>query len=88
MLRPDAFAAAFAGATGAFYIILFALKLVSPPFFKLFLNSQLFGADIASQIPTLSVLNFVGALIAVTVTGWIFGYLLALIYNHQTKKQK
>ena len=86
MLKTESFANAFALATAILYIILFVLKIIAPPFFKLFLNSQVFGADIASQIPKLNFLNFLGTLIAVSITAWIFGYMLAFIYNNQFKK--
>ena len=87
MLKTESFANAFALATAIFYIILFILKIIATPFFRLFLNSQLFGADIASQIPKLNFFNSLGALIAVSISAWIFGYLTALFYNNQLKKQ-
>jgi len=86
MLKPEAFANAFAAATALFYIFLFILKGLAPAFFKLFLNSQLFGADITSQIPKLTILNFIGTLLAVGISAWILGYIVALIYNNQIKK--
>ena len=86
MLKPEAFANALAAATALFYIFLFILKGLAPAFFKLFLNSQLFGADITSQIPKLSLLNLIGALIAVAVAAWIFGYFVAIFYNHFTRR--
>jgi len=86
MLKVESLANAFAISTAILYIALFVLKIIAPPFFKLFLNSQVFGADIASQIPKLNFLNFLGTLIAVSITAWIFGYMLAFIYNNQFKK--
>ena len=85
MLTPGAFAKAIAAASIAFYIVLYLLKLVAPPLFKLFLNSQFLGADIASQVPTLNLANFLGVLIAVAAVAWIFGYLTAVFYNRFTK---
>ena len=85
MLHPQAFASALATASVIFYIVLIFLRLISPPFFKLILNSQFLGADIASQVPKFNLANFLGILIAVGVVSWIFGYLIAEIYNRYSK---
>ena len=87
MLKPQPFANAFALATIIIYIVLFVLKALAEPFFKLILNTQFFGADIASQVPNLSLINFLGILIAVGTFSWVFGYLLAVIYNRFAKNQ-
>lgn len=81
MLKPEALANGFAGATTAIYIVLFLLNRLAPPFFKLFFNSQYLGADVSSQIAKISLINFLGSLIAVALACWIFGYLVAVIYN-------
>jgi hypothetical protein len=86
MLRREAFANAFSAAAVIFYIFLFLLKIIAPPFFRLFLNSQFLGADISSQIPKFNIINFMGTLIAILITTWIIGYLVASIYNNQLKK--
>lgn len=85
MLNPAAFANAFAAASIIFYIILIITRLIAPPFFKLILNSQFLGADIASQVPRASAANLLGFLIAITVITWIFGYMVAVIYNRFSK---
>lgn len=77
----------FAVTTAAFYIFLFLLKTLAPPFFKLILNSQFLGADIASQMPKLNLANFIGALIAVSIVSWAFGYFVAIFYNKSFKNQ-
>jgi len=87
MLKPQQFANAFALATAILYLGLFLLKIVAKPFFNLILNSQFFGADIASQIPKIQLGTLLGALIAASVTAWIFGYLLAVSYNYFDKKK-
>lgn len=81
MLAPIPFANALASATLLLYLVFYALKLVAPPFFKLLLNSQFFGVDIASQVPPISLANFVGVLIAVGVFTWVWAYLAASFYN-------
>lgn len=81
MLKPTAFANAAALATIIFYLALLILKSIAPIIFRLIINSQFLGADIASQVPPLSGANFLGILIATALTVWIFGYLLARIYN-------
>lgn len=86
MLKPQPLANSLAVTSALLYLILFLLKIFSPPFFKLILNSQFYGADIASQIPRFGIANFLGLLIAVSVVSWILGYLVAVIYNHFAQK--
>lgn len=81
MLKAQALANAFAGVSIALYILLFILKLIAPPLFQLIFNSQFLGADIASQIPKMNFANLIGTLIAVSVFSWVFGYLVAYLYN-------
>lgn len=81
MLHPHAFATAFAAASILFYLVLVLLQQIAPPIFKLILNSQFLGADIASQVPPMSGANLLGFLIAIAVIAWIFGYIVAVIYN-------
>jgi hypothetical protein len=85
MLKPQPLANAFAAASVIFYLALIALKLVAPPLFKLILNSQFLGADIASQVPSANLANLLGFLIAIAVFAWFFGYLVALFYNRFSK---
>ena len=85
MLKPQAFGNAFGLTAIIIYIVLFALRAVAEPFFKLLLNAQFMGADIASQVPNLNFANFLGILIAVGVFSWVFGYLMAVIYNRFAK---
>jgi hypothetical protein len=86
MLKPVAFGNAFAAVTAGLYIVLFLLKAAAPAFFKLVLNSQFFGADVASQVPRQTIGQFLGLLIAMAVFTWIFGYFLAVAYNYFSKK--
>jgi hypothetical protein len=85
MLKPEALAHAFALTVAVFYIFLFILNKIAPPFFQLFFNSQFLGADISSQVSRLSLTNFLGALLAISITSWIMGYLVAIIYNKYAK---
>lgn len=81
MLNPQALAHAFAAAAALLYVFIYLLKLFVPPLFKLVLNSQFLGADIASLVPDFSFVNFIGILIAICTLSWVFGYLLAQFYN-------
>ena len=81
MLKPISLGNAFAVTTAIFYIVLYLLKLFAPTLFYLLFNSQFLGAPIASQIPDINLANFLGITIAVVVISWIFGYLIAIIYN-------
>lgn len=85
MLKPIQFANSFAAAAAIVYTALYLLKLLAEPLFRLILNSQLFGADVAAQVPSLSVFNFLGILIAVALVNWLFGYLIACLYNKFNK---
>lgn len=85
MIRPHAFANAWAAASIIFYLALVLLKQIAPPIFELILNSQFLGADIASQVPRVNIANLLGYLIAIAVATWIFGYLIAVIYNKYSK---
>ena len=88
MLKPQALANSLAGATALLYLFLYVLKLLAPPFFELILNSQYLGADVASQLPQISFPGFLGALIAIAVTSWTFGYIVAVIYNKYEKRER
>jgi len=85
MLHPKALGNAFAATSVIFYVFLVILRQAAPPFFKLILNSQFLGADIASQVPRFNFANLLGFLIAIAVFAWIFGYLVAVIYNRSAK---
>jgi len=76
-----AFANAFTAATVSLYVIFYLLQIFAPPFFKLALNSQFMGADLASSVPKFNIANFLGVVIATGLLAWVFGYLLARIYN-------
>jgi hypothetical protein len=86
MFKPIAFANAFALTTAILYLAFYTLQIIAPPFFKLAVNSQLMGADLVSLIPGPNITNFLGVMIAVLLLSWIFGYLLARIYNRLTVK--
>lgn len=87
MLKPQALANSFALTTAIFYLVLYVLRAFAYPFFRLILNSQFYGADIASQIPKMGLAGFLGILIAVSVFAWIFGYLVAIIYNKYAQNE-
>jgi len=86
MLKPVAFGNGFAGASIIFYLLLYVLKAIAPPFFNLVLNSRFFGANLATQTPNLDITTFLGFLIVIGVTSWIVGYLIAVIYNGSAQK--
>ena len=87
MLKPQPLANSLALITGLAYLFLYLLKTFAPVFFKLILNSQFFGADIASQVPKLSFANLLGILIATVVVAWIVGYAIAFFYNQFNKSK-
>ena len=85
MFKPVALANAFALTTIALYIVFYILQVFAPPFFKLILNSQFLGADLASLVPRPNPVNFLGIIIAVGLLAWVFGYLLGKVYNRLSK---
>ncbi len=85
MLNGVALASSLTVLTGAFYIILYLLALVSRDVFRLVFNAQFFGADVASLLPRqLMVSGFVGTLVATLVFVWVFGYAWAWLYNQMS----
>jgi hypothetical protein len=79
MLNKTAFANALAVLTAIFYFVFYLLNLVSRPAFEFLFNAQFLGANVSP--PRISPGTFVGTLIALVVSGWVFGYLLAWLYN-------
>ena len=85
MLDKIAFANSLAILTVLFYIILYALSLVAPAAFTFFFNAQFLGANVASLLPQFSPSAFIGTLVVLAVTVWIFGYAWAGLYNKLAK---
>jgi hypothetical protein len=71
--------------TGAFYVILYLLAIISRDAFRFLFNAQFLGADVASLLPQrLTVGGFVGTLVAILIFVWIFGYAWAWLYNRMS----
>jgi 2TM family of unknown function (DUF5676) len=82
MLKELAFATSLTILTGAFYIILYLLAVVSRDAFRFLFNAQFLGADVVSLLPQrLTVGGFVGTLVAILIFVWIFGYAWAWLHN-------
>ena len=79
MLNKRAFANALAVLTAIFYLVFYLLSLVSRPAFEFLFNAQFLGANVSP--PHISVTSFVATLIALVISSWVFGYLLAWLYN-------
>src|SRR4030095_5780062 len=74
MLNEPAFASSLTILTGAFYIILYLLAIISRDAFRFLFNAQFFGADVASLLPQrLTAGGFVATLVAILIFVWIFG---------------
>jgi 2TM family of unknown function (DUF5676) len=85
MLKEPAFASSLTILTGAFYIILYLLAIISRDAFRFLFNAQFLGADVASLLPQqLTLGGFVGTLVAILVFVWIFGYAWAWLYNQMS----
>ena len=86
MLNKNAFAKSLTLSSGLFYLLVYLINLTAPSIFKLFLNAQFFGADIASALPAeLTFIGFLRTLVVIMATGWVFGYLWAALYNRFNK---
>ena len=82
MLSEFAFANSLAILTGMLYIVFVILLLLAPNLFKFLFNTQFLGADVASLFPRrISAGRFAGTLVTLVVSGWIFGYAWAWLYN-------
>jgi len=82
MLNTIAFANSLAILSGAFYILLYILAVVWRDAFHFFFNAQFLGADVASLLPRqLTYGGFVGTLIVLIVTSWVFAFAWAWLYN-------
>jgi 2TM family of unknown function (DUF5676) len=87
MLKEPAFANSLTILTGAFYIVLYLLAIISRDAFRFFFNAQFLGADVAALLPQqLTVGGFVGTLVAILVFVWIFGYAWAWLYNQMSAR--
>jgi len=88
-LNKVAFATALAILSGVFYLLLYVLAVVWREAFRFLFNAQFFGADVASLLPReLSYAGFIGTLITVIVTGWVFGYAWAWLYNQLARQSQ
>jgi len=82
MLNPMAFANSLAALSGAFYLLLYVLAVVWRDAFQFLFNAQFLGADVASLLPRqLTYGAFVGTLLVLIVTAWVFAFTWAWLYN-------
>jgi 2TM family of unknown function (DUF5676) len=82
MLNASAFASSLTILTGLFYLALYLLAVVWHDAFRFVFNAQFLGADVASLVPRpLTVPGFVGTLVGIIVSVWVFGYVWAWLYN-------
>ncbi|HEY2989334.1 MAG TPA: DUF5676 family membrane protein [Candidatus Binatia bacterium] len=80
MLKPSAFATSLAILTGAFYLLIHLIWLISPMLFRFVLNAQFVGADVASLMrPDFA--NFIISFLLAVLFAWLFGYAWAWLYN-------
>ncbi len=82
MLNEFAFANSLAILTGLLYVLFVVLGFVAPNAFKFLFNAQFLGADVASLVPRRAGLrSVVATIVTLIVTGWVFGYVWAGLYN-------
>ena len=85
MLNAMAFANSLAALSGAFYLLLYVLAVIWREAFLFLFNAQFLGADVASLLPRqLTYGGFVGTLIVLIVTAWVFAFAWAWLYNRFT----
>jgi len=86
MLNRMALASSLAILSGLIYLLFYVLAVVWRDGFRFLFNAQFFGADIASLLPReLSYTAFVGTEVVVIVSGWVFGYCWAWLYNQLSR---
>ena len=86
MLNRIALATSLAILSGLIYLLFYLLAVVWRDGFRFLFNAQFFGADIASLLPReLSYITFVGTGVVVIVSGWVFGYCWAWLYNQLSR---
>ncbi len=82
MLNRLAFANSLAVLSGALYMVLYVLGVVWRDAFRFLFNAQFLGADVASLIPRdLTYAGFLGTLVVLIVSAWVFGFAWAWLYN-------
>lgn len=82
MFNTAAFANSLAILSGAFYLVLCVLAVIWHDAFRFLFNAQFLGADVASLLPGVLTYSAVaGTLVVVIVTGWVFGFAWAWLYN-------
>ena len=86
MLNRMALATSLAILSGLIYLLFYVLAVAWRDGFRFLFNAQFFGADIASLLPReLSYITFVGTWVVVIVSGWVFGYCWAWLYNQLSR---
>lgn len=86
MLNPVAWANSIAATMVVFYLVLWLLGGLAPELFNLVFNAQFLGADVASLYSAGRDLGTaIGNLLVLVLTGWIFGYVWAWLYNNWAK---
>lgn len=82
MLNKVALASSLGALAGILYITFYLLDFISPAVFEFLFNAQFFGARVAWLLPReTSAGRFLGTLVTVVLSGWIFGYAWAWLYN-------
>ena len=81
ILNKTALANSLAVLMTVFYIIFYLLGLIAPNIFAFLFNAQFLGANVASLLPTISLINFIETLVVLVVSTWILGYAWAALYN-------
>lgn len=82
MLHASAFANSLALLMGVFYILIALLRSFAHRAFEYFFNAQFLGADVAQLVPQhMSLQHDLGMFVVLVLTGWVFGYLWAVLYN-------
>jgi len=81
MLDKNALANSLAILMAIFYLIFYLLSMAAPAAFVFLFNAQFLGADVASLLPKVSLVNFIETLAALVIFCWVIGYAWAWLYN-------
>jgi len=82
MLSEFAFANSIALVTTLFFLVFYVGSIIVPNSFRFLRNAQFLGADIDQFTPKKFTLRaLAGISLTLFITSWVFGYLLAWLYN-------
>jgi hypothetical protein len=86
MLNTIALAHSLAIISAVVFLLFHLIRSITPIGFRFLFNSHFLGADVASLLsPDIPLGGFIISFIVLVASSWIFGYVLAWLYNRLAK---